>query len=231
MTESPFRPALEPPFLIVRFEKPQQTLGWSITKPGFASAAEVVWLEVRDDDLAIHVDPVDFALAKLSSRGLTDAAVFMTSREIRCHHVAQSRIGVVTVTCLTTVGLSNGEKVGKRGKLKTSAVGTINTLVHVSRPLSAGAFVESISIATQARTAAIMETNELRDGPAITGTGTDCILVAAPQGDALETCAGLHTDLGEAIGAAVYDATYAGAAEWSAELKPSNGIRSLWNTP
>ncbi len=225
MIEAPFRLAVERPFLIVRFEKPRRMLGWSITKPGFASAIEVVWLEVRDDDLAIHVDPVDFVRARLSPRGLADAAAFMTSREIQRHHVAQSRIGLVTVTCLTTVGLSNGEKVGKRHRRHTSAVGTVNTLVHVSRPLSDGAFVESVSIATQARTAAIIKTNDLRDGPAITGTGTDCILIVAPEGDAPETCAGLHTDLGEAIGAAVYGATYAGATEWSAELTPINVIQ------
>lgn len=222
MTELPFGLDLEPPFLIVRFENTQRTLGWSITKPGFASARQVVWLDVRDDDLAIHIDPADFVRAKLLSRGLMDAAVFMTSREIQRHHIAQSRIGVATVTCLTTVGLSNGERVGKRHRQHASAVGTVNTLVHVSRPLSAGAFVESVSIATQARTAAILETNDLRDGPAITGTGTDCILIMAPKGNTPETCVGLHTELGEAIGAAVYDATYVGATEWSAELSPTN---------
>jgi len=169
--------------------------------------------------LGLHIDPVDFVRARLSPRGLADAAVFMTSREIARHHISQSLVGHVRVACLTTVGLTNAERVGQRRCRHDSAAGTINTLVHVSRPLSPGAFVESISIATQARTAAIMETNELRDGPRITGTGTDCILVAAPDGDAAEACAGLHTDLGEAIGAAVYDATYAGAAEWSAELK------------
>lgn len=219
MTASLFRLDLEPPFLIVRFEKPQRILGWSITKPGFSFAKEVVWLEVHDDDLAIHIDPVDFVSAKLQSRGFTDAAAFMTSREIRRHHVVRSRIGRVAVTCLTTVGLSNGERVGKRRRQDAAVVGTVNTLVHISRPLSDGAFVEAVSIATQARTAAIIETNDLRDEPAITGTGTDCILIAAPDGDAPETCAGLHTDLGEAVGAAVYEATYAGAAEWSAELE------------
>jgi len=47
----------------------------------------------------------------------------------------------------------------------------------------------------------------LRDGPAITGAGAGCILIAAPEGDAPRACAGLHTELGEAIGAAFYDAT------------------------
>lgn len=211
----PFRLDLEPPFLIVRFQEAQSMLGWSITKPGFSSAREVVWLEVRDDDLALDVDPVAFLKGRLSSRRLTEAAAFMTSREIRHHHLAQSRVGSITVTCVTTVGLSNGARIGYRPRENLSQLGTINTFVHVSRPLSAGAFVEAVSIATEARTAAIMETNDLRNGAAITGTGTDCIIIAAPEGAASEFCAGLHTDVGEAIGAAAYDATHAGAREWS----------------
>jgi adenosylcobinamide amidohydrolase len=217
MTQLPFRLDLEPPFLIVTFENLQRTLGWSITKPGFCATRVVVWLEVRNADLTPHVDPVEFLKKRLASRGLSDAAAFMTSREIRRHHISQSRVGSVIATCLTTVGLTNGERIGTRRGQDVLLPGTINTLVHVSRSLSAGAFVESISIATQARTAAIMETNAHRCGPAITGTGTDCILVSAPEGIQLESCAGLHTDLGEAIGAAVYDATSAGAMEWNAE--------------
>lgn len=124
MTQLPFQLDLEPPFLIVRFENPQRTLGWSITKPGFASARVVVWLEVRDDALAIHIDPAGFARAKLLSCGFTDAAVFMTSREIRLHHIAQARIGSAIVTCLTTVGLTNGERIGTRHRQDVSPAGT-----------------------------------------------------------------------------------------------------------
>ena len=140
----------------------------------------------------------------------------MTSREIRHHHLAQSCVGALEATCVTTVGLSNGEKIGARRERTHASVGTINTLVHISRPLGEAAFVEAICIAAQARTAAIMETSDLRRGPPITGTGTDCIIIAAPEGDAPEVCAGLHTDPGEAIGAAVYEATLAGAKLWSA---------------
>jgi adenosylcobinamide amidohydrolase len=217
MTEALFQLSLEPPYLIVRFGLAQRMLGWSITRPGFGLVREVVWIEVRDADLPLHVDPLDFVSAKLASRGLAEAVVFLTSREIRHHHLARSRIGSATATCLTTVGLSNGEKVGARQQRAAKAVGTINTLVHVSCPLSDGAFVEAVSIATQARTAAVMETNSLREGPAITGTGTDCIVVVAPVQGTPERCAGLHTDLGESIGAAVYEATLAGAKEWSAK--------------
>lgn len=212
-----FRLDLEPPLLILRFPRAQRTFGWSITKPGFDFATEIVWLEVRDNDLALHVEPVAFAKNIVSGSGFLDPAVFMTSREIERHHLAQSTIGSVTATCVTTVGLSNGEKVGMRRNLAHTGFGTINTLVHVSRPLVVAAFVEAISIATQARTAAIMETNDLRDSAPITGTGTDCIIIAAPDSEEAERCAGLHTDPGEAIGTAVYEATLAGAKEWSAE--------------
>lgn len=217
MTPLPFQLELKPPLLIVRFPELHRTLGWSITKPGFDLAREIVWFEVRNNDLTLHVDPMIFAKSRLSHNGLSEAAVFMTSREIERHHLAQSTIGAVTATCVTTVGLSNGEKVGMRRNLAYPAVGTINTLVHVSRPLVIAAFVEAISIATQARTAAITETNDLRDSAPITGTGTDCIIIAAPEGAEPKSCAGLHTDLGEAAGAAVYEATLAGAREWSAE--------------
>jgi len=223
MQSLPFRLELSHPLLIVRFEGEQRILGWSLTKPGFATTRDVVWLEVRDADLGPHVDPLDFVRTKLSTQGLDDAAAFMTAREIARHHLAQSRIGSAIVTCVTTVGLTNGEKVGERRGSHDCVAGTINTLVHVSHALSPGALVESISIATQARTAAIMDTNKLRQGPAITGTGTDCIIVAAPEIGSPATCAGLHTELGEAIGAAVYDATYAGAVAWGDEIESTTG--------
>jgi adenosylcobinamide amidohydrolase len=221
MPPLPFRLELRSPFLMVRFDSDHRTLGWSLTKPGFASARDVVWLEVREADLGPHVDPLGFMRTKLCSQGLDDAAAFMTAREIARHHVAQSRVGRAVVTCVTTVGLTNGERVGERRWTHDSVAGTINTLVHVSHALASGAFVEAISIATQARTAAIMDTNKLRDGPAITGTGTDCIIIAAPESGAPATCAGLHTELGEAIGAAVFDATHAGAAEWCSRASTS----------
>jgi adenosylcobinamide amidohydrolase len=112
--------------------------------------------------------------------------------------------------------LSNGERIGARRPVRAFA-GTINTLVHVSSPLTDGAFIEAISIASEARTAAILESRPPQDRLAITGTGTDCIVVAAPSDGEPAPWAGLHTAVGEAIGAAVYRATREGAEEWDAE--------------
>ena len=143
----------------------------------------------------------------------------MTSRDIRRHHITQSCVGDVAATCVATVGLSNAERAGSRRQSETQAFGTINTLVHVSCPLAPGAFIEAVSIATEARTAAIMETSPARED-SVTGTGTDCIIVAAPKGERPANCAGLHTDVGEVIGAAVYDAIFAGATQWRLETTP-----------
>lgn len=142
----------------------------------------------------------------------------MTSRDIRRHHFCRRRAGAVEAACLTTVGLSNGERVGSR-KSHGLHAGTINTLVHVSVPLTDGAMVEAISIVAQARTAAVIEFQNVQQGTAITGTGTDCIVVATPWRGEPIAWAGLHTDVGEAIGGAVYDATRAGAEQWRQDFE------------
>jgi adenosylcobinamide amidohydrolase len=213
----PFDIALAPPFLTARFRAPQRTLGWSLLQPGFATAREVVWVEVRNADLTLDVDPEDFLRARLASAGRPEALAFMTSRDIRRHHFRHSQVEDVSAACLTTVGLSNGERVGARKPVR-SPTGTIITLVHVSQALSDGAFVEALSIAVQARTAAILETRPPRDEKPITGTGTDCVVIAAPCSEPALSYAGLHTAVGEAVGRAVYDATRAGALEWNAEF-------------
>ncbi|WP_245300064.1 adenosylcobinamide amidohydrolase [Methylocystis bryophila] len=212
--------------LVVRFDEPMQTLGWPVLKPGFASAREIVWLEVHDGDLPIHVDAVAFLKEKLAAESLVEAAAFMTSRDIRRHYVKHCGVGAVAATCVATVGLSNAERVGSRRASKCrGAFGTINTLVHVSCPLALGAFIEAVSIAAQARTAAVMETSPVQQVRPVTGTGTDCIIIAAPKGGRPADCAGLHTDIGEAIGAAVYDAIFAGATQWWVEATPHPAVQ------
>ncbi|WP_428671739.1 adenosylcobinamide amidohydrolase [Reyranella sp.] len=207
-----------PPFLMARFAEPQRTLGWSLLHPGFAIASDVVWVEVRNSDLGLSIDPQAFLKARLARAGFPNALAFMTSRDIRRHHFCQRRAGGVEAACLTTVGLSNSERVGSR-KPHGPHAGTINTLVHVSVPLTDGAMVEAISIVAQARTAAVIEFQNVQQGTAVTGTGTDCIVVATPRRGEPIAWAGLHTDVGEAIGGAVYDATRAGAEQWRQDFQ------------
>lgn len=76
--------------------------------------------------------------------------------------------------------------------------------------LSEAARLEALSIAAEARTAGIMDLGLTRNGRIVTGTGTDCIVVASPCGGPDAPFAGLHTDIGVSLGLAIYDAVTAG---------------------
>ncbi len=95
-----------------------------------------------------------------------------------------------------------------------TTVGTINTLIAVSRPLSEAAMLEAISVATMARTAAL-----LSEGGRIVGSGTDCMAIACPNGEARDTFAGLHTAIGRHLTASVFQATRRARTVWEAEKR------------
>ena len=210
----PFTIDCRPPFLVASFFAPQQMLSWSLTHPGMRISRRVAWIEVRNKDLCEKTDAVALVRQRMAAEDMADAVTLVTSRDIRRHHAVQSVVEAETATCLTTVGLSNGERVGARSAAPVCLPGTINTLVHVARPLSEAAFLETLSIVAEARTAAVMDARIERGGVAVTGTGTDCIVVAAPLGEDGARFAGLHTMIGEAVGDAVYKATSAGIETW-----------------
>lgn len=214
----PFAISCRPPYLVAAFDTPQVMLSWSITRPGFQTGRRVAWLGVRNADLPASEDPIDSISRLMADADLGDAVTLVTSRDITRYHVAQTAVDDVAAACLTTVGLSNGERVGQRCREPVPLPGTINLLVHVSCPLSEAALIETISIASEARTAAVLDARIVRAGVAVTGTGTDCIVVAAPVGQAGAHFAGLHTAIGEAVGNAVYRAVREGAEVWERDF-------------
>ncbi len=209
------------PWLIARFGGPQRMLSWALSRPGFQTAETVAWLQVADADLPPDVDPVGYLQARLSAARLDLAVGLLTSRDLGRYRRATLARGGVQADCLVTFGLSNAERVGSRRASPpgATAAGTINLLCHVSEPLSEPALLEALSVATQARTLAILEQGYAPDpgrGP-VTGTGTDCIVLACPPGEPSSAFAGLHTAAGEAIGAAVLQATGEAMALWLQE--------------
>jgi len=215
------------PVLVAEFTQPHAILSWSLTRPGFTIATSVAWLHVHDDDLPLGVDPARLLTDRMAAAGLQDAIPLMTSRDVRRHHVAQALAGLgadaVTATCLATVGLGNAARIGT-SPAPHGGAGTINILVHVDRPLAQGALVETISIAAQARTVALTDLAWSPYGAVVTGTGTDCIVIAAPPGADAEQFAGLHTNIGAAVGRAVYDAVHSGSRAWITEQQPPTKI-------
>ncbi|WP_457573103.1 adenosylcobinamide amidohydrolase [Desulfolithobacter sp.] len=84
--------------------------------------------------------------------------------------------------------------------------GTINIMLFINHPLTEGALTRCIMTATEAKSATLQElavNSRYSDQPA-TGTGTDQIIVAAPDSDGFRlTSAGKHSKLGELIGTSV----------------------------
>jgi adenosylcobinamide amidohydrolase len=125
-------------------------------------------------------------------------------------------------TCLATVGLSNAEAVGRRRPYHSADFGTINLCTAVDAALTEAAQLEALSIAIEARTAAVMEAGVSLPTGTATGTGTDCAALACDPGEG--RYAGLHTAIGEAIGAATRRAITAAAADWKSGAAPRKNV-------
>ena len=222
----PFELSCQPPHLVVTFDAPQTMSSWSITKPGLQVARRVVWREVRNADLPPSDDPAVALDRMFTEAGFEDAVTLVTSRAITRYHVAQSNIEGVSATAVATAGLSNGERIGQRCREPVLMPGTINILLHVSTPLSEPALLETASMVTQARTVAIMDARVERAGAIVTGTGTDCIVVAAPQAADGARFAGMHTPLGEAVGDAVYRVIEEAVSVWQADWAAATAGRN-----
>lgn len=201
---------LDRPWLIARLAQPMRVLSWAPIGAGYQVTASVLWREVRNADLSLDFDAESWFAQEMTR--FPGAVGMMTSRDIGTYQEARSEVEGIAAHALATVGLTNGEAVGHRRDWGPRDFGTINILVATTAPLTEAAQLEALSIAVQARTAAVIAAGV--DGPTgrVTGTGTDCLALACPIGDM--PYAGLHTAVGEAIGAATRAAVAKGAEDW-----------------
>lgn len=208
------------PWLAADLGAPLRVLSFAPHNPGFVMARRILWREVRNADLSPEVDALHWFAGQMAARGDGDAVGMLTSRSLDRYCVARAVVEGLGATCIATVGLGNGEAAGARRPTVRPTVrpapGTINIAVILDHGLTETAQIEALTIAAQARTAAVIDSGvRLANGAQITGTGTDCIALAAPPGD--QAFAGLHTATGEALGRAVRDAVAQGCAGWIAE--------------
>jgi adenosylcobinamide amidohydrolase len=214
---APFALQCAPPWLAVRFRAPQRAVSWSLNRPGLVDTTGVAWLQVSDADLPADREPAEWFAEKLASVGLGDAVGMMTARNIASFVHRAVTVEEVEAHCVVTLGLNNGERVGSRiAQPRRYQPGTVNILCHASQQLTDAALLEAASLVAQARTVAIVEADYRRAGQAlaVTGTGTDCIVMAAPHGPEPAAFAGMHTAIGEAVGACVVEATTAALKAW-----------------
>ncbi len=205
------------PWLVVRFPSAHAVASWAIAGGGLGEASAVAWRQVSEHELRPPVDPARWLRGQLREVGLTGAVGLLTSRDLDAWVEAHAEAGRVHAHCVATVGLGNALRVGDPPG-PFARIGTINVLCSVDKPLRTEALVEAIAIATEAKTAAVLEQRvaSRRTGLRATGTGTDCVVIASPRGRRCAPYAGKHTEVGAAIGAAVRDAVDQGARAWKA---------------
>lgn len=202
-------PVLTPPWLLIDLGAPHIVAGWPIVGPAWGTARHIAWLQVRDRDLPPGRDPAGYFRRQAESAAIRAEIGLMTAAEIAGFRCCRAESDSLTVEVVVTAGLTNGESVQPGASFLATSwhAGTVNSLVAVNRAMSQAAMLESIAIVAQARTAAIMDLGlSLVDGRRLTGTGTDCVLVAAPQDGVPESHCGLHTTLGRMIGETSYRA-------------------------
>lgn len=209
-------------WLTAQFAAPQRMLSWAIVGGGWHRTRHVAWLQVRDGDLRPPLDARDYLRQRLAEQGLDDAVGLMTSASVAAYTDECARWGEFSARCIATVGMGNALRAGDPPGA-TSHIGTINLLCALDHPLGEGAYLEALALAAEARALAVREANipSSRSGEPSSGTGTDCIVVAAPDRDGGARYAGKHTELGHVLGAVVHAAVSQGLARWKkAEAVP-----------
>jgi adenosylcobinamide amidohydrolase len=203
--------------LVVRFPRVHRTLSWAVCGGGLGLTRAVAWRYVELGELSPSVDPAALLEASLKEHGLERAVGMMTARSLGTFDCVTKQADGVAARAVATVGLGNALAVGDPpGPMR---VGTINILVQLSHALDEGGLAEAIGVATEARTAAVLDGRvpSRRSQELASGTGTDCIVVAAPDiGEPLRWV-GKHTTAGALVGGAVREAVTRGVRRWIAE--------------
>jgi adenosylcobinamide amidohydrolase len=208
-------------WLIVRFGKSHTLASWAIVGGGLRRSLAVAWHRVLEDELRPPVDARDLLCMRLRDAGIADAVGLLTSRNLESYVDVTRRYGDLEARCLATVGLGNalraGDLPGPAGR-----IGTINVLCRLSVPLSAEALLEALALASEARALAVREASipSTASGEPASGTGTDCIVIAAPDEHGVPArYTGKHTVLGHLIGTAVREAIAQGVEDWKREQR------------
>lgn len=204
--------------LVVRFGKLHRTLSWAVCGGGLGLTRAVVWRYVDLGELGPGADPTAILSASLEQHGLHGAVGMMTARALGTFDCVTRQADGIAARAVATVGLGNALAAGDPpGPMRP--VGTINVLVQLSHALDEGGLAEALALASEARTAAVLEARvpSRRSSAPATGTGTDCIVVAAPEAGEPLRWVGKHTVAGSLVGGTVREAVARGVRRWIAD--------------
>jgi adenosylcobinamide amidohydrolase len=232
-------------FVVVELAAPHRVISTAARTGGEASAVRLLVnhqsCEGAGHDARAHLmlddGPERYHERVCAEIGADSASTAVMGTAANMHYVAVTRerdLDVEAVAIVTAGVHSNATCAGDPARWRESATGvvraeavagTINTMLLVSRPLTAPALARAVVTMTEAKSAALtrlaIPSGASRD--LATGTGTDQYCVASPietDGVAPLTSTSPHMKLGEIIGVAVRRATLE-ALRWQNGLEPS----------
>jgi adenosylcobinamide amidohydrolase len=174
---------------------------------GFSRARVVANHQVSGDDRGATEAPLRYLRRTLRHLAIDPRGVvaMMTGADVGRAAYAVAGRGSLVAGAWCTAGCTNALRVGDRATFKQATPGTINVIVALNEPFEDGALAEAVQITTEARVVAVQgaKVASKRSGKPATGTGTDCLVVAAPTGKVAHRYCGKHTVAGELIGRAV----------------------------
>jgi adenosylcobinamide amidohydrolase len=194
--------------LVVSLPRPSPVISWAILNGGLRThVSHIINHQVDPHD---GVDKPGKTLRQAASQaGITGTIVgMMTGVDVRQFFLANAVHGELRVCAVATAGCGNLATVGETGGYveRHSAKihpGTINLILVVNYGFAREAMLEAMAIATEAKVRAMYEfgLRSAATGEPATGTGTDCIAVAAGHDRRYAFC-GKHTKWGELVGRA-----------------------------
>jgi iron complex transport system ATP-binding protein len=204
--------------LLIQFSPSQRVLSSAFFGGGFCDASFILNHYVREDKFVDREDlrsefinqPESYIRNQALQLGLTGRGVgLMTAVNISKKLVAlRQDFKDLWVEGFFTVGIGNPVRAGDPAtymeKENDRPVGTINLILVTSPNLSDSAMVDAIQVATEAKTAILVESgvkSAVSSRP-MTGTGTDCTVIVSGHGRPLRY-SGTHTKMGELIGRVV----------------------------
>lgn len=232
-------------FVILSLEKPHQVLSTSKVNGGMHTGISYLVnhqsMEAKNHqdkmELVLNSSDIDYHGQIAKRLSLNSEQMVLMGTAANMSHLAHHRqqFKSLTVDAFITAGVSgNAMRAGDptrwfetpSGNRKVDMAGTINIMVVVNQPLSAGALTKASVIITEAKSAALGElaVPSGYSSHLATGTGTDQFIIASPlatKNEFVHSSASGHLKLGELLANAVKSATLE-ALKWQNRLQPND---------
>jgi adenosylcobinamide amidohydrolase len=198
--------------LVIELPESYRTLGWAPMGGGLRRAAIILNHQIASGDRNAADSPQASLSRVARSLGFQPrlTVAMMTGANVELGGAATMRRGELAVSAWCSAGCSNALRVGDPATASSRVLGTINIAVAINRPVTVSVLAEALQLAVEARVLAVQgaRLKSVRSRLPATGTGTDCIVIAAPDNAADDHAGtigycGKHTVLGELIGRAV----------------------------